>query len=85
MVAEGIGGIWEQELSNARDYRLVRGLHVNVAGGADSERVGLEIHPAILASIWLYMDLRTVRPRKVVMGSALAVCCRTVIKKRICT
>ena len=64
---------------------MVRGIGVNVAGGEDGERVGLEVLPVSLVSIWLCMELRTVRPRKVVMGSVLAVCCRTVIKKRICT
>ena len=36
-------------------------------------------------SIWLCMEPPTAGLRRAVMGSALAICCRTVMKKRICT
>lgn len=74
-----------REESKASDCWSVRDLGVNGTGGEDSECAGLEIHTASLASIWLCIELPTARLRRVVMGSALAACCRTVMKKQICT
>ena len=40
---------------------------------------------ASLGSVWLCMDSPTAMLRSAVMGSALVICCRTAMKKRICT
>ena len=54
-------------------------------GRRESEHVGLDIHTASLASIWISMDTPMAGLRRVVMRSALAMCCRTGTRKQVCT
>ena len=72
-----------------RDWRLVAlVLKVPVEGELgmlDLSPGNLRIILASLAPIWLCIELLTAGLRRAIMGSALAICCRTVMKKRICT
>jgi hypothetical protein len=79
----------EDDMSKASDWRFVA-LVLKVR--AEGELGMLDLSPgdlrvilASLASIWLCMEPPTAGLRRAVMGSALAICCRTVTKKRICT
>ena len=79
----------EEVESRASDWRFVA-LVLKVR--AEGELGMLDLSPgdlrfilASLASIWHCMEPPTAGLRRAVMGSDLAICCRTVMKKRICT
>ena len=68
----------------------VRGAGIEVradgeVGLLDSSPGDLRFMLASLPSIRLSMELPMAGLRRAVLGSALAICCRTVTKKRICT
>ena len=66
--------------SKARDRRFVA-LVKPVWEEGRVRVLDLRFMSAILASICLCMNLVTARLRRAVMGWALAICCRTVMKK----
>ena len=69
---------------NTGDWRFVA-LVLKVRAEGELCLLNLRFILAILASIWLCMEPLTTGLRRAAMGSDLTICCRTVMKKRICT
>ena len=78
----------DEDESKASDWRFVAPV---LKVRAEGELGTLDLSPgdlrsilASLAYIWVSMDHPTARLTSAAMGSALVICCRTVMKKRIC-
>ncbi len=86
-----VSGDREEDVeSKARGWRFGLALVLKVRaegklGMVDLSPGDLRFILASLASIWLCIEPPTAGLRRAVMRSTVAICCRTMMKKRICT